>query len=55
MTASSRDRSSPETVKEIPVRISMTRTVNAEKESKFGLLRPVQSTSGAAIGFRRSF
>lgn len=44
MTASSRDRSSRETVKDIPVRISMTRTEKARTESQFGLLRPAQST-----------
>ena len=44
MIASSRDRSSRETVKDIPVRISMTRTENARTESQFGLLRPAQST-----------
>jgi len=49
MTASSRDRSSLETVKDIPVRISMTRTANARAESQFGLLRHVQSTSDIEV------
>ena len=49
MIASSRDRSSRETVKDIPVRISMTRTENARTESQFGLLRPAQSTSFSMV------
>jgi len=51
MTASSRDRSSRETVKDIPVRISMTRTEKARTESHFGLLRPAQSTSEATLAW----
>lgn len=43
--ASSQDRSSPEIVKETPVRITMARTTNPKTEAQFGLLRDVQSTS----------
>jgi hypothetical protein len=46
MIASSRDRSSAETVNDIPVRISLTRTCQTKWESKFGLLCSAQSTSG---------